>query len=307
MSHRRLGLVLAAFAVAVAACSGGGEGADDTTTSATSTSLATTTSVPEPQGLSVSASEHSFAGVPASVPEGLVHADLTNTGAEVHQAAILRLKEGVTPEQIVEAAGDDPTARDVFKLVEAAGGPNTAAPGGGVSAGTVALAAGSYVLACLIPASDGELHAAKGMVTPFTVTANPSGPPDTTFSGGVGDITAADFSYTTPPGLTGGGVFTFVNAGAQTHELTVWTVPEGARIGQVREYFDALAAGDDPPTNILPPTPLSGVAPLAPFGHAQVELPLVPGHYAFVCFLTDPTTGQNHETLGMFQAITIEE
>ena len=138
-----------------------------------------------------------------TVAPGLVRVDLTNTGAEEHQATLVRFNDGVTFEQFAAAAGADETGVAVFDLITGYGGPNAAAPAGGTSSSTQALVEGEYLMICFIPSpSDGVPHAVKGMVMPFTVAGEePAAEPSATHDDVEGEIELADFGFDDARGL----------------------------------------------------------------------------------------------------------
>lgn len=113
---------------------------------------------------------------PASVPEGVSVFHLLDHGSDVHQMTVIQL-------------GPGHSVKDFFDATRANGVP----PAWAVTVGatpiirkgtetflTLRLSRGQYVLACLIPASDGRSHTEKGMYQAFTVTARPAPPPAAT-------------------------------------------------------------------------------------------------------------------------------
>lgn len=110
--------------------------------------------------------EYEFAG-PASLNVGKVTVTLSNSGKERHEMNIVRLKDGVSARQVVEA---DAAGRDTAELVadDEVGG---VAPVDGGARGTVELnlVSGTYAYACFVDAPDGQPHVAKGMFGEFRV------------------------------------------------------------------------------------------------------------------------------------------
>ena len=106
---------------------------------------------------------------PASVQEGVSVFHLLDHGSDVHQMTVIQL-------------GPGHSVKDFFDATRAKGVP----PAWAVTVGatpiiqkgteaflTLRLPRGQYVLACLIPASDGRSHTEKGMYQAFTVKARP--------------------------------------------------------------------------------------------------------------------------------------
>ncbi len=109
---------------------------------------------------------------PASVQEGISVFHLVNAGSDVHQMTVIEIGVGHT-------------VKDFFDAMHAKGMPPAWAvtigstpiiPKGTEAFLTLRLPPGKYVLACLIPASDGRSHTEKGMFQAFAVTSLPSAP-----------------------------------------------------------------------------------------------------------------------------------
>lgn len=112
------------------------------------------------------AHEYEFSG-PASLKAGNVTLTLTNRGQERHEMNIVRLKDGTTARQVVEA---EAAGRDTEELVaddEVGGVAPVDAGASGVA--ELDLVAGTYAYACFVDAPDGQPHVAKGMFGEFTV------------------------------------------------------------------------------------------------------------------------------------------
>ena len=202
------------------------------------------------------------------VPAGPVQVNQTNEGNEDHQVTLIRLDDGMTPDElvtIIAEEGDGALDPSIF-----AGGPNSVVPGESNTA-LVELAAGDYVAYCFLPN-----HAAQGMVEPFSVTGEtPTGVVTPTPASTVG---LSNFAFDVPGDFDGEGTVEVVNEGDQAHELTIVTA-------------DQTSAG--------------GLTTIAPGATGYVDLALPPGDYRFVCFVTDPDSGQIHLQLGMDQAVTV--
>lgn len=117
--------------------------------------------------LRLQASEYRYSG-PAKVKAGKVAIILSNTGEESHEMAMVRLKKGVTADEVLsaEAAGKDPSALIADDDV---GGVPPIAPGA-TGVANLELTPGTYSYACFIDAPDGEPHVKKGMFGQLTVT-----------------------------------------------------------------------------------------------------------------------------------------
>lgn len=142
--------------VGITACSqGGGDAAGVSGVNATGVAA-----------VSFSATEYSFAG-PRTMKAGKVNITLANKGKERHEMNIVRLKDGVTAQQVVDA---EAAGRDTGDLVadDSVGAVGPVEPGA-TGAAALDLVPGTYGYACFVDAPDGEPHVAKGMLGQFKV------------------------------------------------------------------------------------------------------------------------------------------
>jgi hypothetical protein len=302
-----------AIGLLVAGCGDDDEDAAETGTTTTTEAPAeetTTTAAPEAEPadvttLAVTAVDYAFQPEQplTTLAPGLVRVDLTNTGAEEHQATLVRLNDGVTLDQFFQQAAVDDGGVTALGLITGYGGPNAAAPGGGTSSSTQALVEGEYLMICFIPSpSDGQPHAVKGMVTPFSVTGEePEVEAALPEDDVAGEIGLADFAFTVPDDFDGQGTFAVTNDGPQQHEVTIYALADGATVDDALAFFAGEAATGPPPF-----TSAGGLAAVGTDITSYVDLELEPGEYAFVCFLPDTEgSGAPHFTVGMAQQVTI--
>ena len=271
----------------------------------TTTTSATATTAP-PEQLKLTATEYSYGGASnLTFRPGALDVALTNNGKEEHQATIVRFKEGKTLGDLAAVAASDPGKLDT--IIDVFGGPNAIAPGGVTDSAIQALGVGDYYFMCFIPAPDGQPHAAKGMVAPFKVEGEATGPapanaPNTValkeYSFGAEGVTDAKASSTKPIELKAGPT-TFANEGEQLHEAAIYKPAPGKTAKDVIEYFKQQT-----PTGPPPITPSGGVAALDPGTSATTEL--AAGDYVYMCFLPDKADGAPHFTKGMIQAVTVK-
>ena len=87
---------------------------------------------------------------------------LTNDGAETHEMLIVKLAQGVTLDEAMQAEGGGGTVEESWTT-------NLAAPGGDDEVITFDVEPGDYGLLCFILNADGTLHALLGMQHQFTV------------------------------------------------------------------------------------------------------------------------------------------
>jgi hypothetical protein len=178
-----------------------------------------------------------------------------------------------------------------------AGGPNAAAPGHEVSATSV-LEPGNYAWLCFIPSPDGVMHAAKGMVRPFEVTAAPAGAatalPETDIT-----VTLVDYDFQFSKPLTAGKHRIMIeNAGPQAHELVMVKLPPGKTIKDFAAWAESMKG---PP----PAEPVGGVGVLEQGMRATFSADLAAGDYGLICFVPDVKDGKMHLVHGMMKDIKV--
>ena len=247
--------------------------------------------------LDVTATEYAFAA-PDTIAGGWVSLRLNNAGKEAHQAQLVRINDGVTPQQLQEAQAGDPTGEKVLGLVTVSGGVNGIAAGV-ESAAVTELNPGNYLMLCFLPAPDGKTHVEKGMAKPLTVTEPKAEADDPSFEE---TIVARDFTFDLPAISAGERRLRFNNQGPSPHEATLYKVSDGKTADDVQAFLGNPAAATGPP----PFTAAGGAAAVAPNALTFPRLDLTPGNYVVTCFVPDPSTGKPHIQLGMFKAFEIK-
>lgn len=242
-----------------------------------------------PATVTMTARDFAF-DAPAQIPGGAVTLQIRNSGKEVHQAQLVRLEGGKTGQDLIAAMKTPGPPPAWMKFV---GGPNAVAPGHDVSATSV-LEPGQYAYLCLIPSPDGMMHAAKGMMRPFEVTAAPSGAatslPEADFI-----IKLVDFDFQTSKPLTPGKHAIMVeNAGPQAHELVLVKLAPGKTIQDFATWAESMKG---PP----PATPVGGVGVLETGMRATFAADLTAGDYGLICFVPDAKDGKLHLAHGMMK------
>lgn len=246
-----------------------------------------------PATVTMTAKDFAF-DAPAQIPGGAVTLQIRNSGKEVHQAQLVRLEGGKTGQDLIAAMKTPGPPPAWMKFV---GGPNAVAPGHDVSATSV-LEPGQYAYLCLIPSPDGMMHAAKGMMRPFEVTAAPSGAatslPEADFI-----IKLVDFDFQTSRPLTPGKHAIMVeNAGPQAHELVLVKLAPGKTIQDFATWAESMKG---PP----PATPVGGVGVLETGMRATFAADLTAGDYGLICFVPDAKDGKLHLAHGMMKNLKV--
>ena len=249
--------------------------------------------------LALQALDFAYAG-PTTAQAGVTTVTLENTGAETHQAQLVKINDDKAFSDLTTAlATGDPAA--ALAIVTVSGGP-TSVPAGQTGETTQNLEPGNYAFLCFISGADGVPHVAKGMISPLTVTGSAS-----TDAVPAGDATveAKDFAFDVPtPVSPGEHTFTFTNTGPQPHEAGIVKLTGGVTVDQLQAMFTASPA---PSGDVQGPPPFEdfgGIGAIAPGATASFKVTLESGQqYAFICFVPDPATGKAHAELGMIAAI----
>jgi uncharacterized cupredoxin-like copper-binding protein len=280
-------LLLLALAAIVAAC---GQSAA-TNPSGTPTA---TQSIPK---MTITTKDFAF-DMPESISTGYVDVMVVNNGAEVHQAQLVRLNNGVTLDQFKEALKKGPQA--ALPLVTAAGGISAVKPSQSQEI-TLNLAQGQYVALCFIAGKDNVPHTEKGMIKPFTVTG-PSNVGQVSAPKADVDVVMKDFTFGLPSTLKSGPLtYKVTNEGLQPHEMAMMKLAPGQTIDDVKAALQSPSGGP-PPGDFV-----GGAGALAPGSSAWLRMSLEPGNYVVVCFVPDPASGKAHAELGMITPFTVQE
>jgi hypothetical protein len=248
--------------------------------------------------VTVVTNEYAFEA-PASIPAGPTTFRLVNKGKELHHVWIVRLDQGKTAQdymQALAALGKGEAPPPVWATDM--GGPQQGMPGALADA-TVNLAEGNYLIVCHIPAADGVPHSAKGMFKPLTVTAAKAAP---AAAGPKADVTMAlrdyDFVLSTP--LTAGRhTVRIVNEAEQFHEAFIVRLLPGKKAADVPAWIEGGMKGPPPMTLV------GGSSGLSKGRDLEFTADFAPGEYALVCFLPDMKDGKPHLAHGMIKQITV--
>ena len=240
--------------------------------------------------VTVHASEFAFTA-PKSIAAGQTTFRLVNDGKQLHHITIFKLEQGKTLKDLEAAMKSDgpPPA-----WLVSVGGPNAAVPGATIDA-TLDLAAGNYVLACLIPSPGDETpHMMKGMVAPLTVSAS-SG---VTQAGGTYAPTPApdvhlvvkDYGFAfSKPINAGKHTVHVMNEGPQEHEVIMLKLAPGKHVADFNSW--ALTGMKGPP----PAMPIAGMAGMAKGRTGIFTDDFTPGTYAITCFVPAPDKKMHSE------------
>jgi uncharacterized cupredoxin-like copper-binding protein len=254
-----------------------------------------TTGAPIPE-ITIQAADYSFEA-PAQIEAGPVKINLVNNGQEPHHAQIVRLNDGVTPEQLQTALQEDPVA--ALALAIAVGGPGVIDPGLS-SQVTLELSPGQYVLLCFVPGHDGVPHLAKGMVRPIEVVARDEYD-HATAPQQVADMTVKlrDFNFPLPSRIKAGPqVWQIFNEGSQLHEIMLIKLAEGKTLEDVQAFMQS-------PHGAPPFASVGGFQAIHPGETGWLNLDLTPGEYVALCYVPDEN-GKAHIEHGMVLPFTVK-
>lgn len=223
--------------------------------------------------IDVVVSDYSFA-MPKEVTGGVVRLALDNKGGRVHIAQLVRIDAGHSSNDVVELiqASEDGTgpssAPDWFHQT----GIEFAPLGPGRRSAIVTdLAAGTYVLFCLLRTPDGP-HALSGMVGSFTVTGSPKATPP------VADTTLAvdDDGFTLTPMKAGRHLVALRNSGTRSHEFAFAQLHPGATFDEAGAFIQEGQVGE------LPAEYAGGTSAVEPGETKLVEVELAAGEWTVV-------------------------
>jgi hypothetical protein len=237
-----------------------------------------------------------FLDLPDTIPSGATNIRLVNDGPDLHHVWLVRLEEGKTVADLMQAMKAGHGALPAWAVD--VGGPNTPIPGE-TSGATLDLEPGEYAVICVIPANDGVPHVMKGMIRGLTVVANPTPAPlpraDVV-------LTLKDYTFEFDrPVRRGVQTIRVENAAQQSHEVVLIQLQPGRNVTDVLAWFDGGQQG--PP----PGKPIGGTT-----GFAQGEVNVIthdfaPGNYGMICFVPDAKDGKPHVAHGMIKEFTVTE
>lgn len=249
---------------------------------------------PAPHLVTITATDFAY-DAPATIPAGLTTLRLASQGKEMHHAQLVRLDEGHTVDNLMQAMAQGGEHGGMPAWARFVGGPNVPGPSGFTEA-TLDLRAGAYALLCFIPSPDGVPHVMKGMVKPITVS-----PAQSRAELPVADVslTLSDYAYEITPEITAGSrTIRVSNAAQQPHEVVLVRLAPGKTAQDVVAWMEAQAG---PP----PGMPIGGTTLLSTGESNQIVATFEPGEYALLCFVPDHKDGKPHVAHGMARQITV--
>lgn len=233
--------------------------------------------------------------VPKSVAAGLVTVTLMNRGKAFHEAQLIRIDQGHTPQAALKviAAEGAPTPG----WIQPAGGTGPAPPGGKRSA-TQQLRPGNYIVYDAPFQNEGQ--GLKFGVAAFKVVGKADDGAELPTA--AAKIEAYEYGFRVS-GLTAGqNTIEFSNTGSEPHHVIAVPYGPGATLAKVRKAF-RKEGGAEPPLDY---EHASYTARIAGGTRQITELALdKPGKYALLCFVSNRRGGPPHVAQGMIAEITV--
>ena len=233
--------------------------------------------------------------VPKSVAAGLVTVELTNRGKAFHEAQLIRIDQGHTPQDALKVMAAE--GAPVPSWIHPAGGTGPAPPGGRRSA-TQRLRPGHYIVYDAPFQNEGQ--GLKFGVASFKVEGGadyraelPTAP---------AKIEAYEYGFRVS-GLTAGkNTIEFSNTGGESHHVIAVPYRPGATLAEIRKAF-RREGGAEPSLDY---ENTSYTARIAGGARQITELALdKPGKYALLCFVSNRMGGPPHVAQGMIAEITV--
>ena len=251
-----------------------------------------------PNNLAITASDagkRSRLSVPSSVPAGLVTVELRNTGKVFHEAQLIRLDPGHTPDEALSVIAAEGAPSPAW--IHAAGGTGPAPPRGSTSA-TQRLSPGNYMVYDARFMNEGQ--GVKFGVATFKVDGQADGGelPKSTAK-----VEAYEYGFRASGLRTGNNTIEFSNTGEEAHHLIAAPYKSGATLAAVRKAFMREQSGAEPPLDFEQTSYTARIDG----GTKQItELHLGrPGKYALLCFVSDRKGGPPHVARGMITEATV--
>jgi plastocyanin len=233
--------------------------------------------------------------MPKSVPAGLVTVELTNAGKAFHEAQLIRLAPGHTPEDAMKVIAAEGSPSPGW--IHVAGGTGPAPPGGKRSA-TQRLRPGNYIVYDAPFQNEGS--GLKFGLASFKVEGEPNSAGELPTA--VAKIEAYEYGFRASGLTVGKNTIEFSNTGTEPHHVIAVPYKRGATLAGVRKAFMGTGGAE-------PPLDFKNVAYTARIdgGTKQItELDLAKkGKYALLCFVSDRKGGPPHVAKGMITEVTV--
>ncbi|UCH24545.1 MAG: hypothetical protein JSV66_11370 [Trueperaceae bacterium] len=260
----------------------------------TPASVDTATTMPQTVEVTFTRIADTLSG-PEMLEGGYTTVTFTNSADQPYELTLVRLREGVTPEEfeLLATAAEDGTGESLGALLEVAeiyGGVAAIPPGASASA-AVTLAEGRY----LAFSSNYE----GGVEARFDFDVSGSNGAQAPVADR--EITMFEFGFGIDAEIPAGKeLWRISNIGEQLHHVMIFPVEPGTTIEDVNA---ALSQPGEPAFVTGPPVVTSATFTGGISNDLTVEL--APGSYGVICFVPDIETGLPHAALGMVSLVTV--
>lgn len=177
----------------------------------------------------VDLAEYSY-DAPKEVTGGPVTFELSNSGKEPHELALVKLARGKTTDDFVAAlrAGKDVAWAEDF------GGVPVLSPGLSTTF-TRELDEGNWLFICMLPSAEGQPHAAHGMLHQFRVNGESNAPlPQQDFT-----VSVDEKGFSVPAIPAGRHTVELRNDGSKPHELALMSYEPGKSERDLGKWFES--------------------------------------------------------------------
>jgi hypothetical protein len=227
---------------------------------------------------------------PETVHVGPVDVTLRNTGDEGVNMALVRLRPGVTLDELRAFAAKSAAVPDALVTIETS---QLVDPGATFQT-TIRLVPATYVALGNIPDDKG-----LGPAVAFEAVGPPSGAPAPRASA---RIRLYDYGIIGPARIRGNGTLEIANIGSNDHFLAGIRLDPGVNAAKVARGLVSGAGGQGPP----PGTVVSLIGLVSPGSDNAIRIHLPPGRYVVACFFADRhSAGRSHNTFGMVKRLTV--
>ena len=291
-------VTLAALGVFASACSSSSKTSTATTPTNSPGAVTTTSGPAASPSITVTATDYSYSGVPATMQAGIENITFVNHGTVAHEMAMLKVTDSTDTKTIFanlsKVFNGGPFPPDFLAVT----GVHDTQPGK-TTVTQFNLTPGNWIALCGdngtvgSTSQNGPPHFDRGMFKKVTVT----GTGGTTLPTADSMLIAHDYGFDTSSLKAGTQTVLFKNIGpVEWHFADINEFPAGVTVAQATaEAQKLLASQGAPPAGVVPPTDLGGSQAASPGYGSTFTLTLVKGRtYAVLCFLSDKTGGAPH-------------
>lgn len=288
-----------ALVVASAALAGCGDDDDSDEATDDPTDEASTDDGEAADALEVTGVDYAFTGLPEEIPGGNVTVHFTNGGEAPHEIAFVNIGDESNADGFFDDFGPVIQGGAPWPdYITNVAGANEAEPGADFTA-TYQLDPGTYMVFCSLTgtpedpeAEEAPPHFTQGMQQVVTVGDGDIGE----LADADGTITASDYEFDIDL-ESGDQVINFVNNGPNDHFAGISRFPDGTTVEDAEAAMQAMMTSEEgPPAGTPEPEDVgfSGISSAGKGMQFELDAPLEPGVYSFVCFLSDRSGGPPH-------------